>query len=216
MMERRIFEMTEMRASADGEGKPKISGYAAVFNRLTDKITEKLWGFREKIEPGAFADSLDGDIRALWNHDLNYVLGRTTNGTLVLAEDERGLRVTIYPPETQMARDFMASIARGDVDQMSFGFNVPAGGDEWEMLEDNHLLRTLHKVTLQEVSPATFPAYPGTSAEVRDLYGEQVEIPDGLRRAPGQSGDDDTGDDDGWQALAAGRKREIALIEMEV
>jgi HK97 family phage prohead protease len=182
-----------------------------VFNSLS----VELWGFREKIAPGAFAGSLSNDIKALWNHDSNFVMGRTTNNTLRVAEDDHGLRVEIFPPDTQLMRDFTASIARGDVDQMSFGFSVLPDGDEWHENEDGEVIRTLTNVRLHEVSPVAFPAYQATEVGVRDIYGDKVEIPEGLRRAPGQLGDDDTGDGQ-IRAKAAGRNREIELIELEV
>ena len=97
---------------------PTIEGHAAVF----DSLSVELWGFFEEIAPGAFADSIEAgdDVRALFNHDPNYVLGRSRNGTLRLAEDEVGLRVEFEPPDTQQARDVVTLIERGDVNQMSF------------------------------------------------------------------------------------------------
>ena len=93
-MEKRCFEAAlEVR---QGEtGTTTLVGYAAVFGEWS----EDLGGFRERIAPGAFQAALTGDVRALWNHDPAFVLGRTTNGTLRLAEDGRGLRVEIDPPE---------------------------------------------------------------------------------------------------------------------
>jgi len=158
-MERRSYELKEIRAF-DGDTTPTISGYAAVF----DSPSEDLGGFIETIAPGAFADTLDGDVRALWNHNSTYVLGRTTNGTLSLAEDERGLRFEVQPPDTSYAADVVALIKRGDINQMSFGFEVL--DDEWRT-ENGKNYRTLKKVRLFEVSPVTFPAYPETSAEAR-------------------------------------------------
>ena len=103
-LERRYVRGTEVRylRGVDG-GKDKIIGYAAVFNQLS----EDLGGFREKIEPGAFASVLDGDTRALKNHNSDYVLGRTTSGTLRLKEDKNGLKYEIIPPDTQWAKDLM-------------------------------------------------------------------------------------------------------------
>jgi HK97 family phage prohead protease len=161
-IERRHIE-TELRVSKKDDDSPKLEGYAALF----DELSEDLGGFREKIQAGAFKKSLKKtDVRALWNHDSNFVLGRKSAGTLVLKEDERGLKVKIDPPEAQWAKDLMTSIERGDVTQMSFGFRVIK--DSWEE-KGKQNIRTLDEVNLFDVSPVTFPAYPQTEIQARNL-----------------------------------------------
>lgn len=155
-----------------------IEGHAAVF----DKWSETLGGifpFKEKVKRGAFMDSLEkDDIRALFNHDPNYVLGRNKSGTLELREDAEGLLVRITPPNTQWARDLQVSIERGDINQMSFGFMVEE--DEWRS-EDGYDVRELRKVKLYDVSPVTYPAYTATDVGVRGMesykeYRSKIEI----------------------------------------
>lgn len=160
-MERRAFTVTELRV-ADTEGNPaKITGYAAVFNSLS----VDLGGFVERIRPGAFAKTIkSADVRALWNHDPNYVLGRTKSGTLKLEEDSKGLKIEIEPPDTQWAKDLVTSIKRGDVDQMSFGFRAIT--DEWTK-DGGKQIRELIEVELFDVSPVTYPAYPKTKVAAR-------------------------------------------------
>lgn len=158
-MERRAFSVTELRV-AEGDA-PKITGYAAVFN----SFSVDLGGFVERIRPGAFSKTvMKADVRALWNHDPNYVLGRTKSGTLKLEEDAKGLRIEIEPPDTQWATDLVKSIKRGDVDQMSFGFRAIT--DEWTK-ENGKQVRELIEVELFDVSPVTFPAYKATKVGVR-------------------------------------------------
>lgn len=176
-VERRYMGDVEVRAAGENE-PPVISGYAAVFNELS----EDLGGFREKIAPGAFAKTLGADVRALFNHDSNLVLGRTKSGTLKLAEDSRGLRVEFTPPDTATARHIVEAMKRGDVDQMSFGFVTRA--DKWEKDEEGPV-RTLLDVELFDVSVVTYPAYPQTAAAVRsmeqwrhDQEPEPVPLPD--------------------------------------
>lgn len=169
-LERRNFPVSELRAVTDDKGLRHISGYAAVFNSLS----EDLGGFREKIAPGCFTRALkEDDVRALWNHNSDCVLGRTKSGTLRLSEDAHGLKIECDPPDAQWARDLMASIERGDVDQMSFGFIVrqyPDGsrGATWAV-EEGQDVRTLTDVELFDVSPVTFPAYPDTEVGLRSL-----------------------------------------------
>lgn len=142
----------------------KIAGYAARFN----SVSGDLGGFVEQIAPGAFSRALASspDVRALFNHDPNFVIGRTTAGTLTLREDSKGLWMEAQPPDTQWARDMATSIARGDINQMSFGFSVPKGGDMWGRQDDGTPLRTLVTVDLFDVSPVTYPAYDSTSVSV--------------------------------------------------
>jgi uncharacterized protein len=158
----------ELRKAEDD--KPKIEGYSAVFDQLSDD----LGGFREKIAKGAFAKSItEDDVRALFNHDSNYVLGRNKNGTLKLVEDDHGLKVEIEPPDTQFANDLLKQIERGDINQMSFGFVTRA--DEWDDKDKEIPIRTLKDVELWDVSPVTFPAYPQTSVSVKsadEIYQE--------------------------------------------
>lgn len=160
-IERRFYELNRIQIRQEGDEK-QLSGYAAIFNRLS----VVLWGFREKIVPGAFEDSLSDDIRALWQHDSKQVLGRTRARTLALWEDERGLGFELDVPDTQTGRDAIVSIERGDVDQMSFGFNVLPDGDEWDEDDAGTLIRTLKRVKLIEVSPVTFAAYPDTQVDI--------------------------------------------------
>lgn len=152
---------------ADGQ-PPVITGYAAVFYDANDPGTEyRLYDdVVERIMPGAFTRALaEDDVRALFNHDANRVLGRSAAGTLRLSVDAKGLRYEIDPPDTQTARDLVTSIRRGDINGSSFGF-VPrattyrkndAGGYAVERSD----------VQLFDVSPVTFPAYASTDAGVR-------------------------------------------------
>lgn len=155
--ERRVFQMKELRVDAEGK---KIVGHAAVFNTKAE-----IYGFQERVSPGAFAKSIqESDIRALFNHDANFVLGRNKAGTLELKEDEQGLVDIITPPETTWAKDLMESIRRGDITQQSFGFQTIK--DAW-CVEDGMSTRTLLEVKLFDVSPVTFPAYSETDCGVR-------------------------------------------------
>ena len=148
-----------------------IEGHAAVFDALSDD----LGGFREKIARGAFADSIGrDDVRALWNHDPNFVLGRSASGTLKLTEDTRGLLVRISPPDTTWARDLMTSIERGDVSQMSFAFQTDR--DAWTKVA-GAWERTLLSVRVFDVSPVTYPAYPQTDVGLRGRELGFVPVP---------------------------------------
>jgi HK97 family phage prohead protease len=109
------------------------------------------------------------DAYALFNHDPNLVLGRMKSGTLRLAERERGLIVEIDPPDTQDARDLVAKIQRGDIDQMSFAFTMRGGVQTWDDSQSPPL-RTIEKVgDLYDVSVVTRGAYPTTEVGVRSL-----------------------------------------------
>lgn len=162
--ERRVC-VTELRIKKEKEeDEGTLVGYPAVFN----KLSEDLGGFREKIAPGTFKKSLkEADVRALFNHDSNMVLGRTSAETLTLKEDAEGLWMENIPPDTQWARDLLISVERGDITQMSFGFRTII--DEWEEKKDGSVIRTLKEVELVDVSPVTFPAYPDTSVALRSM-----------------------------------------------
>lgn len=164
-IERRFIPARELRA-AGSDKNPRIEGYAALFNTRS----EDLGGFIELIVPGAFAEAIPAsDIRALWNHNPDEVLGRTKAKTLDVTEDERGLFMSNTPPS--WAARHVETIKRGDVDQMSFGFVVAPGGATWTVEgkgEDAVVLRTITKVQeLFDVSPVTYPAYRATEVTVR-------------------------------------------------
>lgn len=166
-LERRFVSAQGLRIERRDGAPVRLVGHAAVFNALS----ENLGGFREQIKPGAFADAVKtDDVRALFNHDPNFVLGRSTNGTLRMVEDAKGLAVEIDVPETPQIRDLvLAPIERGDVSQMSFGFSVNPGGQDWAEDSEGRLIRTLTSVRLYDVSPVTFPAYPQTDIAMRSL-----------------------------------------------
>lgn len=173
----RTFDLKETRFETREDGTRRISGHAAVFNQWS----EDLGGFREQISRGAFASAIGADdVRALFNHDTNQVLGRNKSGTLTLLEDERGLLSEIILPDTQLARDLEVLMKRGDINQMSFAFSISKDGQEWKKQADGVWERTISKVSrLYDVSVVTIPAYPQTDAAIRAMkeFESSAEIP---------------------------------------
>ncbi|WP_218925091.1 HK97 family phage prohead protease [Bacillus cereus] len=160
--ETRTFDITKLNTRDATEEQPSlITGYAAVFN---SKTSIGGW-FDEIIAPGAFARALseNGDIRALFNHNWDNVLGRTKSGTLRLEEDGKGLKFEVELPNTSTGRDLAESMSRGDINQCSFGFWVTE--EEWDYNVEP-ALRTVKEVELYEISVVSIPAYDDTEASL--------------------------------------------------
>lgn len=165
-IEKRSY-LGEVRAEKREDEPIHIIGYGSVFNRQS----EVMWGFREIIMPGAFDDCLKDDVRGLFNHDPNFILGRSNAGTLTLSVDETGLKYDIIAPDTPTIRDLViAPLQRGDITQSSFAFRIARNGEEWYENEEGVIIREIHKVArLYDVSPVTYPAYQEASSTVRSL-----------------------------------------------
>lgn len=202
--ESRVFTLGELRAEDGGleTNDPIIEGYIAKFNVWS----EDLGGFIERLIPGAFSKTIrEADIRALWQHNPEMVLGRTKNGTLTLVEDDVGLFMRAFPPNTTWARDAVTSIKRGDVDQASFGFD--AIRDQWDW-NAKPVTRDLIEVALFDVSPVTFPAYPQTTMAVRQLLRDHAGAPGQELHPPVMDAEQDSA-----RARVALRRKQIELLE---
>lgn len=172
--ERNIRQMrtvaADFKTREDGE-ELHVEGYFAVFNSIYDIFD----GMTESVAPGAFAETLGEDIRALIDHETMYVLGRNQAGTLELREDSHGLWGDILiNPNDQDAMNLYSRVQRGDVNQCSFGFDILE--EETEFRDDGSVHWTIKKVKLYEVSVCTFPAYQETSVKARkDQYEELMK-----------------------------------------
>ncbi|NQX67974.1 HK97 family phage prohead protease [Paenibacillus alba] len=161
----------QIRAASEGDNTMGISGYVVKFNQRSQLIYGE---FYERVAQGAFLKSLqENKIIALWNHRTDFVLGSSKNKTLRLQEDDVGLHFEIDLPNSTWGKDAFESIQRGDVDGVSFGFNVR--GDSWSYLQEEDVYeRTLLDIDLREISPTPFPAYLDSEVSKRSV--EQLGI----------------------------------------
>jgi HK97 family phage prohead protease len=168
-IERRNFK-TEVRA-VKGDAGTHIEGYASTFNDpyvISDWFGEIV----EQVAPGAFARAIQEkqDVRCLFNHDPNHVLGRTKANTLTIQEDSKGLAYNCTPPAGARC---VESIERGDIDGSSFGFIVTK--DTWQDERDDKgrlikSTRTIQDVDLFDVGPVTYPANDSATAAIRSFF----------------------------------------------
>lgn len=170
-MEQRYLPIKEMQTRADESGDLYINGYFAVFNS-----DYELWpGATESIAPGAFDGSITGDVRALYNHNDDIILGRASAGTLKLQQDSRGLwgEIKINKKDSD-AMNAYERIARGDIDGCSFGFDIKR--EEFRENQDGTVHWTITEVDpLYEVSPCVFPAYEATSISARKRSFDEIQ-----------------------------------------
>jgi len=154
---RHIPEDVQVRQDEDED---VIEGHAALF----DTETEIAGLFVERIAPGAFEESVqEDDIRALFNHNPDQVLGRNTADTLELEETEKGLRDQIELPDNTVGAAVQESVERGDVTGQSIGFRVQE--ESWVLNDDEMDVRTIEQAQLIDVGPVTFPAYEDTDVK---------------------------------------------------
>jgi HK97 family phage prohead protease len=168
-IERRYLAGEEAAIELRSGETPRIRGLAAAYQ----KWSLDLGGFREIIQPGAFDKVLSRrklDVVALFDHE-GQPLGRTLSKTLALATDERGLSYEIDPPDTQLGRDLVTLLRRGDLFQSSFAFTVDPKGESWSQDDKGQMTRSITEFSgLFDVSVVTHAAYGNaTSAAVRSL-----------------------------------------------
>ena len=153
----------------DETDSPRIEGYFSVYNSIYQMAPD----MSEEIAPGAFHDSIDGDVRALINHNTDLVIGRTTAGTLELRDDERGLWGSILiNPNDSDAMNAYHRVNRRDVSQCSIGFRIIE--EDTEVRDDDSVHFTIKKAALYEVSVCTFPAYEETSVSARSAQRDDI------------------------------------------
>jgi HK97 family phage prohead protease len=177
MKRERRFLTEDVVLDTTQQEAPKISGYAAKFGVLS----EDLGGFKERIDASAFDKCLKAspDICGTQNHDANFLLGRTTSGTMNVVADRIGLRYEIDPPDTTYARDLLVSLRRKDITKSSFGFICRK--DKWTE-ENGQVIRTLLEVDCFDAGPVTYAAYSDATAQVRSLFPDaKGELPSEIK-----------------------------------
>lgn len=186
-MERRFFKGAQVRASKGD--KPQISGYASVFGEEYVLYDDGGYRIVETIQEGAFARVLKEkqDVRCLFNHEPDNVLGRTTNQTLRMSQDDKGLEFeNDLDLRTTVGQNVQAFIDRGDVTGCSFAFTVSKQSWSEEKADGKTIsTRVIEEFEqLFDVGPVTYPAYEATSVASRDwLNSAPAEVRGALRDA---------------------------------
>lgn len=175
-MSKNIEIRTISSAPSYSEGRT-ISGYAIVFGVESRVLPSWDGSFIEVIERGAVSDELlrTSDVKALFNHDRNYLLARNVNGegTLRLSVDDHGLRFEFDAPETTVGNDVLELVKRGDLRGCSFAFTVNEEDVKYTRAGDIKK-RTIHKLSgLYDVSVVVDPAYTQTSVDARSFDAQE-------------------------------------------
>lgn len=175
-MEKRQLGLAEKVELREDENKQPagITGYAAVFYDGTPETEyEIVDGLRERIMPGAFDRAMNEghDVRGLFNHNADLLLGRTKSGTCRLSVDSRGLKydIPLDPSDPDHLR-VAAKLKRGDVNGSSFCF--VAQKQDWKD-EGDMTYREVRDVDLYDVGPVVFPAYTASSSALRSIDGAE-------------------------------------------
>lgn len=169
--EYRKIDMADMEVRKGDNGEMVVEGYATTFNmpyRLMgdDKVT-----VNEQVDRNAFAETDRSDVIMQYDHE-GPVFARVSNGTLQLADDEHGLKVTAYLGGTERGRQLYEEIAGGYTTKMSFGFTVTGETKTRSKDADGHvtILRTITKIgKLFDVSAVSLPANDATEISSRTI-----------------------------------------------
>ena len=180
----RDIDVSSFERRNDEEGQKTVSGYATTFNTPYELYREN-WGgvtyiVREQVDAGAFNETNLNDVIMQYNHE-GRVFARTSNNTLTVSPDERGLHIVANLGGTELGRQVYEEIEGGYTTKMSFGFTVAKDKRDTTEVKDEEtgvttvdILRTILTIgKLYDVSAVSLPANEGTSISAR-TYSEGV------------------------------------------
>lgn len=175
--ERRVTDGSiEVRQEGD---KRTLRGYAAIFGTTYD-----MGHYTESVNRSFFDGIKLDDVRVLFNHDSNQILGRTKSGTARVFLDEKGLAYEVDLPDSPIGENVRAAAMRGDIDQSSWGFEIGDNGSKWTTVDGKRHRELVVGRAIWDVSPVTFPANPDTTVALREMaQAEKEEVPPVASRA---------------------------------
>ena len=164
------MRMALLEPANNDENKQLVEGYAAVFNQraLIWESEWSGWKYMEVIDRNAFNGADMSDTVFKYNHgDVAMILARTSNNTLTMNTDDKGLRISADIIDTNNGTDVYKLIKRGDLTKMSFAFTVKSERTEVDK-ENKIYTRTITAFDkIYDVAVIDFPAYDGTSIQAR-------------------------------------------------
>lgn len=149
-----------------------IDGYVNAVERESKVLYDTRGEFIEKIRAGVFQKALERaeNVRVLLDHEKDRELADTKSGKAKLYEDNIGLRAIVEIDDTEVIEKARNNKLRG----WSFGFLC--NKEDRKTNEDGIEERVVRDLDLLEVSiidDKKYPAYIGTSIEMRD---DEVKI----------------------------------------
>ena len=146
----------------------KVSGYASTFDTYTLFEVDGI-EYKERIDSHAFDNADMSDVIMQYDHT-GRVFARTSNGTLSVSVDERGLKVEADLSTTEASRELYDEIASGLIIKMSFAFKVAE-----EHYDSNSHTRVVDKISkVYDVSAVSIPANPDTEIFARSAFFDGV------------------------------------------
>lgn len=142
-----------------------VEGYATTFDPyvLAEDIDGTGTAIHEVIDRNAFDGCDMSDVIMQFDH-AGRVLARTSNGTLGMEVDDKGLLIWADLSKTSRSRDLYEDIQAGMITKMSFRCSVDSEFDDSRMLHT--ITRMKH---LYDVSAVSIPANDGTKLEARSM-----------------------------------------------
>lgn len=174
--ENRAFFNSKLETRSEGEdGKLIVDGYALQWDKLSEPIGH-YYSFREMFKRGSFQEYLSDsskDTKALIEHNMINVVGRSMYNTLTLTEDEIGLKIRAELPNNTKGNDLYESIRRGDIDGISVGFDPDL--IEWDERDEDNPIRIIKRADLPEISFTSWALYKSSSVNARNAMSKNEE-----------------------------------------
>lgn len=141
-----------------------VEGYATTFTPYLLYHDMEDGDVYERIDRNAFQNAVMDDVIFQFDH-AGRVFARTSNDTVHLSIDDKGLFVAADLSKTQNARNLWEDINAGMITKMSWRFTIADGGQSFDPSTNTISINRVSKVF--DVSAVSIPANQGTSISAR-------------------------------------------------